>query len=205
VKRAVFLDRDGVINRYFCNPEFGTIDSPANPDEFVLAAGVPEALDSLSALGFLLIVVSNQPGIAKGRFTHALLDATTEKMKTECGGRLDGVYYCLHHPRALLPEYRQNCGCRKPKPGLLLQAAREWGVDLGTSYMIGDGVVDIKAGNAAGVTTIFLGSRKCYLCAELEQQNARPTFVARDLKAAAKIVRAATGKEPIAAEYVPCR
>ena len=205
MKRAVFLDRDGVINNYVCHPEFGTIDSPATPDEFVLADGVPEGLEILGAAGFLLIVISNQPGIAKGRFTPALLDATTQKMKNQCGGLLDAVYYCLHHPQAVLPEYRQQCECRKPEPGLLFQAAQEWNVDLASSYMIGDGIVDIQAGAAAGAKTIFIGSRKCYLCAEFGERAVSPTFIAEDLKAAAEIVRTVGAGEPIARPHVPCR
>ena len=205
MKRAVFLDRDGVINPYVCNPEFGTIDSPATPDEFVLAAEVPQALKALHELGFLLIVVSNQPGIAKGRFSRELLEATTQTMNVECGGLLDAVYYCLHHPQAVLPQYRQACDCRKPKPGLLLQATREWDVDLASSYMIGDGMVDIQAGKAAGVHTIFIGSRKCYLCEEFERLGVVPDFVAENLNAAAEIIRTVQENKPIASAYVPCR
>ena len=204
MNRAAFLDRDGVINSYFCRPEFGTIDSPANPDEFVLSEGVPEALLSLKSLGFLLIVVSNQPGIAKGRFTPILLDATTEKMKEECVGLLDAVYYCLHHPGAVVPEYRQNCECRKPKPGLLLQAAREWDVDLAASYMIGDGLVDIQAGKSAGVSTVFIGVRKCYLCREFEQRGITPDFMADDLKAAARIIGTIPRDKSLAKAHAPC-
>jgi len=204
VKRAVFLDRDGVLNRYVCHPEFGTIDSPATPHEFVLNDNVCEALYKFRELDFLRIVISNQPGIAKGRFTSALLDATTEKMKDECDGLLNAVYYCLHHPQAVLPEYRQNCDCRKPKPGLLLRAAREWSVDLANSYMIGDGIVDIEAGNAAGVRTIFIGNRKCHMCTEFEQRRAFPSFIAEDLKAVAEIISADVENRQIAREYIPC-
>ena len=204
MKRAVFLDRDGVINRYVCNPEFGTIDSPATPDEFLLSDGVPQALKELRELGFLLIVVSNQPGIAKGRFSPALLDATTQKMKDQCRGMLHAVYYCLHHPHAVLTEYRQECDCRKPKPGLLLQASAEWNIDLSNSFMIGDGIVDVQAGNAAGATTIFLGSRKCHLCEEFEKLGTVPDFVAENLKAAADIIRKLEQNKPIARAQVPC-
>lgn len=204
MKRAVFLDRDGVINPYVCHPEFGTVDSPANPDEFALNDGVLGALQSLRSQGFLLIVVSNQPGIAKGRFTPGLLDATTQKMKRECGGLLNAVYYCLHHPHALLPEYRENCECRKPKPGLLLQAAGDWDLDLAASYIIGDGLTDIQAGKAAGVPTIFIGPRKCYLCNELKRRGIATDFIADDLKEAAEIVLTVSANKPIARAHVPC-
>ena len=205
IKQAVFLDRDGVINSYFCNAELGTIDSPANPEEFVLCDGVPEALQSLREQGFLLIVVSNQPGIAKGRFTQVLLEATTEKMKRDCRGLLDAVYYCLHHPQALLSAYRQTCECRKPKPGLLLRAAQEWNIDLAASYMIGDGAVDIEAGKAAGVSTIFVGPRKCYLCTEFEKRGIVPNFITSNLKAAAEMIRTISSGKQLTGALVPCR
>src|SRR3990172_1193265 len=103
MNRAVFLDRDGVINKMVYNSEFGLVDSPANPDEFRLNSGVAEAICQINRMGLLAIVVSNQPGIAKGRFTRALHDAMTDKMHRlieQAEGRLDGVYYCLHHPHA---------------------------------------------------------------------------------------------------------
>jgi HAD superfamily hydrolase (TIGR01662 family) len=102
-QRAAFLDRDGVINAYVYNSEFGTVDSPANPDEFALLPGAAEAITKLNEAGLLAIVVSNQPGIAKGRFTLKLLETMTEKMKrlvAGTGGRLDAVYYCPPIPKA---------------------------------------------------------------------------------------------------------
>ena len=155
---AVFLDRDGVINAYVYNSELGTVDSPAHPDEFVLLPGSAQAIAELNCLGLPVIVVSNQPGIAKRRFNSALLTAMTEKMHAEtriAGGCLDAVYYCLHHPQSLLPEYRVDCDCRKPSPGLLVRAAEELGLDLAKSYMVGDGVTDIVAGARAGTDNRF--------------------------------------------------
>lgn len=199
MKPVIFLDRDGVINRYVCDPEFGIIDSPSSPSEFVLAEGVREGLFRLREAGYPLIVVSNQPGIAKGRFSPALLEATTRKMLDDCGGQIDAVYYCLHHPNATVPDYRKSCECRKPKPGLLFQAAHEWDVDLSKSYIIGDGVSDIQAGRAAGCSTIFVGSRKCYICSELKQRGAVPDFFAEDLKSAAEIVTSNLSTSPFQA------
>ncbi len=174
--------------------DFGLIDSPANPDEFELLPGVAQAVRQLNHLGFLAVVVSNQPGIAKGKFTPALLDATTGKMHAalaQGGARLDAVYYCLHHPQAVTPAYRQACECRKPRPGLLLQAARDLRIDLAASYLVGDGVSDVAAGQAAGVKTLFVSSRKCYVCSELARQDIRPDFVVPDLPRAAELVRLA--------------
>jgi D-sedoheptulose 7-phosphate isomerase len=190
--RAVFLDRDGVINAYAYNPEFGTVDSPANPDEFALLPGAAEAIAQLNEAGLLAIVVSNQPGIAKGRFTPKLLEAITGKMKllvAQAGGKLDGVYYCPHHPEGTVDGYRRACECRKPNPGLLLQAAREWRIDLSGSYMVGDGVVDVLAGRQAGTRTVFLSPPRGYVYSELERQNAWPAWIVGNLSEAVELIR----------------
>jgi D,D-heptose 1,7-bisphosphate phosphatase len=190
-KQAVFLDRDGVINPYFYNPEFGTVDSPANPRQFRLLPGVAKAIRAFKQKGLLVLVVSNQPGIAKGKFSSALLAAVTGKMHRSVragGGKIDGVYYCLHHPQAARAAYRKRCDCRKPRPGLLMQAAKEWDVDLARSYMVGDGSVDVRAGAAAGATTILVAPQKSYVREELERHGAVPDYWADDLSGAARIV-----------------
>lgn len=188
LRKGVFLDRDGVINSYAYNAEFGTIDSPAHPGEFALAPGAAEAIAKLNEVGLFVAVVSNQPGLAKGRFSPALLDAVTEEMKRkveQAGAHFDAVYYCLHHPEARIEQYRIACDCRKPKPGLLYRAATEWGIDLGQSYIVGDGVVDVLAGKQAGVKTLFIGPRKGYIFSELERRNAWPNAIVNDLSEAA--------------------
>lgn len=190
-KSAVFLDRDGVINQMVYNPEFGFVDSPANPDQFCLLPEVPESIVRLNHLGLLVVVVTNQPGIAKGKFTARLLDAMTQKMEAEIalsGGHLDGVYCCLHHPESVVDELKVKCNCRKPKPGLLLQAAQELNIDLSQSYMVGDGITDIQAGDAVGTTTLFVSSRKCYVCDNLAENNVRPDFIVKDLPEAVEVI-----------------
>ena len=192
MNRAIFLDRDGVINCMVYNPEFGLVDSPANPDEFQLLPDVGEAVHQINQLGFLAIVISNQPGIAKGKFTHTTLEAITDKMHRELANteaRLDSVYYCLHHPQAALDEYRLECDCRKPKPGLLKQAGQEWEIDLEHSYLIGDGITDIVAGQAAGVCTLFLSSRKPYILDELFRQKVQPDYIVGSLVEAVQVIR----------------
>ena len=201
-RRAVFLDRDGVINSYVPHPEFGTVDSPATAAEFSFLPCVGQALARLGQLDVLLIVVSNQPGIAKRKFTVSQLDAMTRKMNAlvrAAGGRIDSVYYCRHHPEATLPLYRKLCDCRKPKPGLLLSATRDWNIDASASYMVGDGVGDILAGQAVGSTTLFVSSRKCYICDELSRHNARPAFLVRDLLEAARVIECLENKNATAA------
>lgn len=188
---GVFIDRDGVINAHVYNSEFGTVDSPANADEFILLPGCAEAIGKLNQLRLPVIVVSNQPGVAKRRFDLTLLESMTHKMLVEIqagGGKVDAVYYCLHHPQSLVLEYRINCDCRKPNPGLLIRAAEEWDLDLAKSYMVGDGVTDVLAGARAGTRTIFVSSRKCYICDELVRQGARPFLFVNSLLDAANDV-----------------
>ena len=108
---------------------------PAFPAaQFTFLPRAAEALARLAQLNLVIIVVSNQPGIAKRKFTTAHLDAMTRKMMAlarSSGGRIDAVFYCRHHPQAFLPLYRKNCDCRKPKPGLLPEAIRDWDIDVG--------------------------------------------------------------------------
>jgi D-sedoheptulose 7-phosphate isomerase len=193
-RRAVFLDRDGVINRYAYNAELGTVDSPANPAEFALLPGAAEAIAQWNRLGLPVLVVSNQPGIAKGKLTPQLLDAIDCKMRGElalAGAHLDGVLYCRHHPEAVLPEYRSDCDCRKPKPGLLLRAAASWNVDLAGSFLVGDDVPDVLAGRAAGVTTLLLAPHRCTVCEEFAARGAVPAALVQDLPQAADFIGAA--------------
>lgn len=192
--RGVFLDRDGVINAMVYDAEHGLVDSPANPEQFRLLPNVAPALRLLRAAGWRVAVVSNQPGIAKGKLTPALLDAITERMHAQLAAedaRLDGVYYCLHHPDAALAEYRLECACRKPQPGLLQQAAADLQIDLARSVMVGDGVTDVQAGRAAGCRTVFIGLRKAYLWVAFERGAAFPDWFAGSLFQAVEWIRKA--------------
>jgi D,D-heptose 1,7-bisphosphate phosphatase len=192
IKSAVFLDRDGVINPMIYDPDFGLVDSPANPDQWTICPGVAESIAKLNLMGFLVVVVTNQPGIAKGKFSAGLLDEMTQKMISEIkgggGGGLDGIYSCLHHPDAIVPELKVKCDCRKPSPGMLLQAAKELDIDLSKSYMMGDGITDVQAGLAAGTQTFFISSRKCYICEQLANENVRPDFMVKDLPEAVQVI-----------------
>ncbi len=156
-RRAVFLDRDGVINAMVRTVD--GIDSPQRPEEFRLLPGVAGAIADLNSAGFAVVVVSNQPGIAKGKSTPELVAATTGlllRRLTAGGGHVDGIYYCHHHPQALFSEYRCACQCRKPQPGLLLKAAAELDLDLAGSFMVGDQITDLQAGQAAGCRTVLV-------------------------------------------------
>jgi D-glycero-D-manno-heptose 1,7-bisphosphate phosphatase len=162
LKRAVFLDRDGVVNRTLWNPVEQIYDSPYRIEDFELLPKAAAAIRRLNEFGYLAVVVSNQPGIAKGKCNSDFLRSLTEIMHEQLAAesaRLDAVYYCLHHPEAVVPEYRSVCGCRKPQAGLLLQAAQDLDIDIAASCMIGDQSRDIEAGQAAGCSTILISDR----------------------------------------------
>lgn len=150
-KAAIFLDRDGTINL-----DKGYV---SKIDDFKFFDGVIESLKKLQEKGFLLVLVTNQSGIARGYFTEADFMQLTEWMDwslADRGVNLDGIYYCPHHVESEIEEYRSECSCRKPKPGMLLDAAKELEIDLENSIMVGDKMDDMTAGFAAGVGKRFL-------------------------------------------------
>ena len=117
--------------------------------------------NNYKSLIYLMIVVSNQPGVAKGKCSVTFLETLTQQITIDLkgiGAWLDGIYYCLHHPDGSVLEYRMDCDCRKPKSGLLIKASQEHNIDLSSSYMIGDRFIDIQAGQAAGCKSIFVES-----------------------------------------------
>jgi len=154
LRRAAFLDRDGVIN-----VDHGYVCRPA---DFAFVDGVLAACAQLHRLGFALVVVTNQSGIGRGLYGEDDYRRLTESMAAAfaaAGAPLAGVYHCPHHPQALRPEYRRVCDCRKPAPGLLLRAARELSLDLSRSVLFGDKASDLEAGAAAGVPLrVLLGT-----------------------------------------------
>ncbi|MFC1950553.1 D-glycero-alpha-D-manno-heptose-1,7-bisphosphate 7-phosphatase [Chloroflexota bacterium] len=185
--KAIFLDRDGVINELIYHQEQGIIDSPFTAEQLRLLPGVGGAIKKLRDTGYKVILVSNQPGIAKEYMSEEAFDKIKQKMNdglAEEGACLDGEYYCFHHPDAKIEILKASCGCRKPKPGLLLQAAEEMDIDLPQSWMIGDGLTDIKAGKDAGCQTMLLGRMKCELCHLMDEENARPDAIVSNLEEA---------------------
>ena len=159
-QKAVFLDRDGTINKY--------VGFLRKIDQFELLPGVADAIRKINASGYLCIVVTNQPVIARGEVTVPELEEIHRKMETLLGlegAYLDGLYYCPHHPHkgyaGEVPELKIECSCRKPKPGMLLKAAEDFNIDLGKSWMVGDGENDILAGQNAGCrTTLICGAEE---------------------------------------------
>jgi len=190
--KAVLLDRDGVINPLVYHEDAGVIDAPFTRSQFKLFPRVPEAIRLLNDLGLGVAIVSNQPGIAKGHLKPEVLktfDRMTLSGIRAAGGRIDGIYYCQHHPDANDPRLRQRCHCRKPEIGLLEQAAAHLQAPLEECYLIGDGIPDLLAGNRAGCRTVFVGRWKCEICQFTEAANAHPALVAKDLWEAAQIIR----------------
>ena len=190
-KKAVFLDRDGVINELVYHQEQEVIDSPFTVRQFKLLPGVSRAIKSLHKAGYMVVLISNQPGMAKGQMTTETFAKIQKKMVTElgkAGAVLDGEYYCFHHPEALIKQYKVKCDCRKPAPGLLLKAAQDMGIDLRRSWLIGDNLSDIQAGKDAGCRTVLLGKMKCEVCHLMDEKNARPDNISPDLAEAAQYI-----------------
>lgn len=164
-QRAVFLDRDGTINKY--------IGFLRNIDDFELIDGVSEAIRKINESGYLAIVVTNQPVIARGEVTVDELEEIHKKMETLLGTKgayIDAIYYCPHHPHkgyeGEIRELKKDCECRKPKPGMILNAAQDFNIDLAKSWMIGDGKNDIMSGINAGCKTALINNRSDLICGQ---------------------------------------
>ena len=191
--RAVFVDRDGVINELRYVGEEGRIETPTTPRQFRLLPGVGRGISALQRAGFQVIIISNQPGIAKGQFTQRVFEriqARQAQLLLRAGVRLDGAYYCLHHPAAVKRVYRKRCACRKPKPGLLLKAATERRLDLSGSFMVGDGLVDVQAGQHAGCRTILVGHVSSLLTRLMQRKQLFPACVAENFQEAVEHILA---------------
>lgn len=151
LNRAVFLDRDGVL--------IEDVDPLVRQDDIRVIEGAPAALAALRAAGFTLVVVSNQTVVARGLIGEAAMVAlhgAVVAAVVAAGGLLDAFYFCPHHPNATVPAYRAACASRKPQPGMLLRAAQELQLDLRASFMVGDRVSDIVAGQRAGCRTVLV-------------------------------------------------
>lgn len=178
--RAVFLDRDGTINE-----EKGYL---FRTEEFAFIPGAPEAIRLLKEAGFLIIVVTNQSGVGRGYYDEAAVDAIHRHLDGELaalGTGVDGYYFCPHHPEHGIGRYRVECECRKPLPGMLLQAAADHGIDLSRSYMIGDKLVDVTTGIKAGCRPLLI--RTGYGAAE-SGELPRGVPVYDDILAAARAI-----------------
>lgn len=173
---AVFLDRDGVINH--ASVRDGVSYPPQSAAEFRLMPGVEEACRRLRQAGYPLVVVTNQPDMARGSQTRERVEEINDLVR-RCVPVLD-ILTCYH-------DNADGCGCRKPKPGLLLLAAERWGIDLRTSFMVGDRWSDIQAGQAAGCASILIERGDC------GRERCQPDWIASDLPEAADIILRGNG------------
>jgi histidinol-phosphate phosphatase family protein len=183
-KRAVFLDKDGTLVE--------SVPFNVDADKVRLIDGAESALNALYSAGYLLFVISNQPGVAHGLFDEEALWGVEDRIRCifdSIGVPLSGFYYCPHHPQGRNAKYALSCLCRKPAPGLIIQAASEHGINLSESWMIGDLLDDVEAGNRSGCRTILLdnGSENEWRLSP----SRTPLFYADDLDTAARLI---TGK-----------
>ncbi len=186
---AVFLDRDGVLNKNVFYPDAGEWESPRTKADLELCVGVGKALERLIQAGFKLFIVSNQPSFAKNK--TSLDDLKEVAVQLESSFAAQGVtfceaFYCYHHPQGVQPGYSGSCNCRKPAPYFLIQAAGKYDLDLSRSWMVGDRDSDIECGLAAGVTTIQVMSDH----PTEKAGKSIPHFYATDLPGAVGIINA---------------
>ena len=190
MRRAVFLDRDGVLNQLALNSATGEYESPHHPKDLHLLAGAAEAALALQSAGFLLFIVSNQPSYAKGKTSLAHIQTIAANLETAlrtAGVTLTHAFYCYHHPQGIIPEYSGPCACRKPQPGMLLEAQTRFDLDLANSWMIGDQESDIECGRRAGCKTALVLNP---LSASRRPGRVEPTLSAADLPDAVKQILA---------------
>lgn len=189
MRRAVFLDKDGTL--------IDDVPYNVNPLRVTLARGAGRALRALKEHGFLLVVVSNQPGVALARFplqSLACVERRIQELLAASAVEIDAFYYCPHLPQAPNVRYAVRCLCRKPQPGLLRQAARDWQIDLTASWLIGDILDDIEAGNRASCRTVLVdnGNETQWRLGAHRQ----PNYLVNTLHQAARLILAPAGRAP---------
>lgn len=193
-KKAIFIDRDGIIIKLCYDRELGIIHTPINSKQVEFVPGIFEFLKKAKKNNFLLIVISNQPGIGIKKMSwkqFVEIERKINKILRTKGILLNAQYYCLHHPFAKIKKYRKICNCRKPNTMLYDQAIAEFNIDIRRSWGIGDGVFDIIAGEKVGVKTIFVTNiyEASYLeILEKELKGNKPNFLVKNLEQAAKII-----------------
>ncbi len=182
MEKAIFIDKDGTLIR--------DIPFNADPGLIVLEERVIEGLEKLSDKGFLYIIITNQSGLAHGYFTEkdlAMVEAHISQLLLADEIKLNGFYYCPHYPGACVKEFDVTCYCRKPMPGLLLKAAADFNIDLAQSWVIGDILNDVEAGNRAGCRTILInnGNETNWL---IDSDIRKPSFISKDMAEAADLI-----------------
>jgi D-glycero-D-manno-heptose 1,7-bisphosphate phosphatase len=178
INRAIFIDRDGTLNE-----EVGYITDPAQFRLFDFAA---EAVRKVNEAGWLAIALTNQSGVARGYFTEEFLRGIHQSMEESLrsqGARLDAIYYCAHHPEFGAAPYRRDCECRKPKPGLIERAVRDFALDPAECFVIGDRYRDVEMGHSGGARSVMVmtGHGREEYASEHRDWPRQPEYVAADL------------------------
>jgi D-glycero-D-manno-heptose 1,7-bisphosphate phosphatase len=192
VKRAVFLDRDGVLNEPVLDPVDGMAESPLRAADVTLCPGAADAVITIAGLGFEPVVVTNQPAAAKGKASVTEIFEINNRVRqllADQGADIATWKICLHHPDAIVAELAGGCGCRKPAPGMLLEAAGELELSLPNSWIVGDSDADIGAGKAAGCRTVLVEHP---MTAHRRTGGLEADAIVSDLPAAALILQGET-------------
>lgn len=182
-RKAVFLDRDGTIIKQ--------VELMHSVEELHLLPGTAGAISALNKLGFLVVIVTNQPVVARGIVgpkeidrIHAVL---IERLNGK-GAKVDAVYFCPHHPEATRPEYRLHCGCRKPEPGMILKGLKKLNINPKKSFMIGDALIDVVSGKKAGLKTILVKTGPGHARLDEKYKDVKADFTVKNLMQAVKAI-----------------
>ncbi|MGI0059616.1 MAG: D-glycero-alpha-D-manno-heptose-1,7-bisphosphate 7-phosphatase [Nitrosotalea sp.] len=190
--KAILLDRDGVINELVISPEEGIVDSPNSSDQLKIIKNSIKAMKILANLGYKLVIISNQPGIAKGYYDTSEFFKIKRNLEDELTKNniiLSGQYYCLHHPNAKMIKYRKKCQCRKPGTKLFFDAIKEHNIDTKKSFLIGDGITDMQLAKKVRCRAIFIGNINSAVTRVFHEKKINPFYVSHDLLEAANYIR----------------
>jgi D-glycero-D-manno-heptose 1,7-bisphosphate phosphatase len=189
---GIFLDRDGVLNKLVLNPATGEFGAPLAEKDLKFFPWTLRVVKKFKQMGYLLLLVSNQPDYAKGYTNLKNIKSVQSRVKryfTGAGIRFSGYFYCLHHPQARVSSYRLNCDCRKPKPYFLLKAKEKYALDMKNSWLVGDCDSDILCGKRASLNTILIDNKH----SRHKRGASSPDFMAPDLRGALKIISTKRG------------
>jgi len=196
MNKACFFDRDGIINEMVFDKENDLIRTPLNTSEVIIDYAITSTIKETKKLGYLNILISNQPNIGLERMTESMFKNITFTVKAklkEEGVVLDAEYYCFHHPFSKLKKFRVDCNCRKPKTGLFIKAAKELNIDLKKSWVIGDGIYDVIAGKELGCKTILVSNAAIetgYYSKIIERlANQLPDFIVKNNREVLEIIK----------------
>jgi len=187
MNKAIFFDRDGVINQLALNPKTGESESPHSVEDFTMMPGAVSALKKASAAGYLLFIVSNQPSYAKGKTSLENINAIHDRLHSELESndiKFSEYYYCYHHPEGIVPDYSGPCECRKPGQRNMEHARNKYDLDMKASWFVGDQDMDIECGKRAGTRTILVLNK----LSAAKRGESSPDHFARDISEVVDII-----------------